>query len=134
MIRQRVDIHGNIFSLRPESELEACSMKPSEIGSLKEIPVRRWLDARREWDNKFASSKRKTQKRVKEIYKAHQDSWQDENPPLTALVCRSNAMKYTEKIERTKSIGMSLWTQMGSLYDKKQIQGTAMTGKKKFIG
>ena len=57
MIRQKVTRNGNILPLEPESELPQCRMDPNEIGVIKEGVIRKWLDARRDWDKKFARAR-----------------------------------------------------------------------------
>jgi hypothetical protein len=63
MIRQRVDRHGIISPLEPESELPGCNLPPSEVGVIKEGPVKKWMNAKQEWDTRYASAKRRVQKR-----------------------------------------------------------------------
>ncbi|KAL8810055.1 MAG: hypothetical protein Q9200_002888 [Gallowayella weberi] len=89
MIRQRVDRHGNIFPLGPPSSLPALQMSPNDIGVIKPGPVRKWMEAKKEWDNKFAKEKRKVQKqRAEEIAKGYQGFGDDEVPPPSALAGR----------------------------------------------
>ena len=120
MIRQRVDRHGNIRPLEPESELAACSMSPSEIGVIKEGPVKKWMAARKQWDTKFASSKRKVQKqRAKEMAKGYHQFGNGEVPPPSALAGRRNLGENLKERKKGKSYGMSLWALWGSKHDEK---------------
>ncbi|KAK2627904.1 hypothetical protein QTJ16_002550 [Diplocarpon rosae] len=121
MIRQRVDRHGNIFSLEPETELPACNLPNSEIGVIKEGPVKKWMAAKREWDTKFASAKRKVQKqRAKEFAKGYYDFGNGEFPPPSALAGRQNGEDMKEE-KKSRSYGMSLWSLWGSKHDEKTM-------------
>ena len=53
MIRERVDVMGNVRPMEPAEEIEALQLKPQEIGIIKEKPVRRWLAGQEEWDRKY---------------------------------------------------------------------------------
>ncbi|CAL3962582.1 unnamed protein product [Diplocarpon coronariae] len=121
MIRQRVDRHGDIFDLEPESELPACNLPTSEIGVIKEGPVKKWMAAKSDWDTKFASAKRKVQKqRVKEYGKGYGEFGNGEVPPPSALAGRRNSENLKEA-KKSRSYGMSLWSLWGSKHDEKTI-------------
>ena len=119
MIRQRVDRHGDIYPLAPLSSLPALQVPANEIGVIKPGPVRKWMDAKKEWDNKFAKEKRKVQRqRIKEMSRGFQGFGDDEAPPPSALAGRRGlGMEKEAKVER--SWGMSLWTLWGSSHDQK---------------
>ena len=121
MIRQRVDRHGNTYPLDPPSSLAALQVPPDEIGVIKPGPVKKWMTAKKEWDTKFASVKRKVQtKRAKEIAKGYQSFGNDEVPPPSALAGRrGTSMPKEKKIKR--SWGMSLWSLWGSSHDEKTV-------------
>ncbi|KAH9894438.1 alpha/beta-hydrolase [Cubamyces lactineus] len=53
MIRERVDVLGNVRPMEPAEEIAALRLKPQEIGIIKEKPVRRWLAGQEEWDRKY---------------------------------------------------------------------------------
>ncbi|KAI0356462.1 alpha/beta-hydrolase [Trametes cingulata] len=53
MIRERVDVLGNVRPMEPPEEIEALRLQPWEIGVIKEAPVRRWLSGQEEWDRKY---------------------------------------------------------------------------------
>jgi hypothetical protein len=119
MIRQRVNRHGIISPLEPEEELAACNIPRGEIGVIKEGPVRKWMTAKKQWDNKFASSKRKVQKqRAKEMAKGYYVFGNGEVPPPSALAGRRIGNEVKEK-KKKKSMGMSLWALWGSKHDEK---------------
>lgn len=120
MIRQRVDRHGNIYPLDPASSLAACNIPPSDIGVIKPGPVRKWMTAKREWDTKFASQKRKVQKqRAKEIAKGYEQFGEGEVPPPSALAGRRLKGSEMREQKNKKSMGMSLWSVWGSKHDEK---------------
>jgi hypothetical protein len=56
MIRERVSTQGIVRPLEPAPELDAFQVPPETIGKLSEISVRRYLDARAEFDKRFAST------------------------------------------------------------------------------
>ncbi|KAL8733819.1 MAG: hypothetical protein Q9181_003420 [Wetmoreana brouardii] len=122
MIRQRVDRYGNIYPLGPPSSLPALQVSASEIGVIKPGPVRKWINAKKDWDNKFAKEKRKVQrKRVEGMAKGYQGFGDDEVPPPSALAGRRGlAIEKEAKIK--KSWGMSLWSLWGSSHDEKTIK------------
>lgn len=122
MIRQRVDRHGNLSQLEPESDLPCCNMSAKDIGVIKEGPVRKWMAAKRQWDTKFASSKRKVQKqRAKEMAEGYQQFGDGEVPPPSALAGRRKLGEDLKEEKKTRSMGMSLWSLWGSKHDEKTI-------------
>ncbi|CAD6503601.1 BgTH12-03261 [Blumeria graminis f. sp. triticale] len=89
MIRERVDHHGKITSLEPESEIAACKLHFSKIGVVNAEMVVKWLTAKLENDKKFATLSKKIQKqRIKEYSESRLSIESKEFPPLTALACR----------------------------------------------
>ena len=122
MIRQRVDRHGKIFDLAPASELPALQLSPSEIGVLKDVPVRRWLRRQEEWNSKFARLKKQLQRqRARELEKGYVGIPRGEKPPPTALAGRrTQNMPRLEEIKR--SWGMSLWSSWGSKHDQHTVE------------
>ncbi|MCJ1403222.1 hypothetical protein MMC11_006445 [Xylographa trunciseda] len=121
MIRQRVDRHGRIYPLDPQSSLPALQMSANEIGVIKPGPVSKWLDAKQVWDKRYANEKRRVQnQRVREMAKGFQDFADDDTPPPSALAGRRGLTMPNEK-KRHKSMGMSLWSLWGSKHDEKTI-------------
>lgn len=122
MIRQRVDRHGNIFPLELPSSLPALQMSANEIGVVKPGPVRKWMNAKKQWDSKFAREKRKVQRqRVEEMAKGYQGFGDDEVPPPSALAGR-RGLGMEKEAKRGKSWGMSLWSLWGSSHDEKTVR------------
>ncbi|KAH6679589.1 hypothetical protein B0J14DRAFT_686739 [Halenospora varia] len=123
MIRQRVDRHGRIYDLEPASQLPGCKLSPSEIGVIKQGPVKKWMAAKREWDTKFASAKRKVQKkRASEIAKGYQQFGSGEVPPPSALAGRRKGGESLVEPKKSRSMGMSLWALWGSKHDETTIE------------
>ncbi|KAG9237038.1 hypothetical protein BJ875DRAFT_370897 [Amylocarpus encephaloides] len=123
MIRQRVDRHGNTYSLEPESELPGCNVSRDDIGVIKQAPMKKWMSAKKEWDTKFASSKRRVQKqRAREFAQGYQQFGGGEVPPPSALAGRRKTGEKMEEPKKTRSMGMSLWALWGSKHDEKALE------------
>lgn len=123
MIRQRVDRHGNISQLEPESDLPGCNMPVSEIGVIKQGPVKKWMGAKKQWDTRYASSKRRVQKqRAKEMAQGYQQFGDGEVPPPSALAGRRKVGEDLKVEKKKRSMGMSLWSLWGSKHDEKAIE------------
>ncbi|KAI5120281.1 hypothetical protein M0805_005338 [Coniferiporia weirii] len=63
MIRERVSIRGELRVLEPESELAACRMPPERVGVVGELTLRRYIEGRSKWDEKFARTIKHISKR-----------------------------------------------------------------------
>ena len=123
MIRQRVDRHGNIFPLGPPSSLPALILPANDIGVIKAGPVTKWLQAKAEWDTKYAREKRKVQKqRAKEMAAGYQGFGDDEAPPPSALAGRRHANMAEKEEKKGRSWGMSLWSLWGSSHDENTME------------
>jgi acetyl esterase/lipase len=124
MIRQRVDRHGIIFPLAPENELPALQMDRNDVGVIKPGPVRKWMAAKAEWDEKFARQKRAVLKRrVKEMARGRSFG-QGENPPPSALAGRGREKdEVGAKVRKgRKGIGMAMWSLWGSKHDESTMK------------
>lgn len=53
MIRERVDIHGQVRSMEPKEDIPSLQLRPSEIGIIKEETLLKWLEGQEEWDRRF---------------------------------------------------------------------------------
>jgi hypothetical protein len=123
MIRERVDRHGNISALEPESELPGCILPTSEIGVIKEGTVKKWMAAKKKWDTKFASTKRKVQKqRAMEFSQGYQTFGDGETPPPTALAGRRRLEGHLAEEKKKRSKALSLWALWGSKHDERAIE------------
>jgi hypothetical protein len=130
MIRQRVDRHGTISPLEPESELPGCTLSPSEIGVVKAGPVKKWMTAKREWDTKYASAKRRVQRqRAREMAQGYQQFGNGEVPPPSALAGRRKTGDDLREKKKERSWGMSLWSLWGSKHDEQTMQREEEAGK-----
>lgn len=118
MIRQRVSRHGTISALDPASDLPACNMRPEEIGVVKEGPVRKWLETRRQWDNRFSSAHAKVQKRRLKAMVEGYDGFDGETPPPSALAGRRKIATEEQEQKKKKSMGLALWSLWGSKHDE----------------
>ncbi|THH31314.1 hypothetical protein EUX98_g2870 [Antrodiella citrinella] len=56
MLRERVDVFGHVRPMEPKDQIEALRVSPSEIGLIKEGPVKHWLAGQEQWDKKFKRS------------------------------------------------------------------------------
>lgn len=62
MIRERVNIHGILRPLEPNSELGAMTMPSDEIGTIKEGPAMRYLTGQYLWDKKYKRARKEVEK------------------------------------------------------------------------
>ena len=126
MIRQRVDRHGNIFPLDPPTSMPALQMSANEVGVIKPGPVEKWLNAKKQWDQKYAREKRKVQKqRAKEMAKGFQGFGNDEVPPPSALAGR-RGLDMPKEEKKRKSWGLSIWSLWGSSHDENTVQSISL--------
>ncbi|KAI1175937.1 hypothetical protein F4777DRAFT_548512 [Nemania sp. FL0916] len=122
MIRQRVNRHGVIRPLEPAEELPSCVLDPNDIGVIKEGPVRKWLDARRQWNSRFGSASAKVhKKRLKEMMAGYQ-GFDGEVPPPSALAARRRVSGSLAVKTKRKSMGLALWSLWGSKHDEMTVQ------------
>lgn len=111
MIRQRVTRHGVIFPLPPASQLPSCTMDRNLVGVVKQGPMKKWLDKKRQWDQRFASSKRKVHKQfVKDLAVGYEGFGAGEFPPPSALAGRRKKEGATKTKKRKKSMGLAMWS------------------------
>ncbi|ETW83742.1 Esterase/Lipase [Heterobasidion irregulare TC 32-1] len=67
MIRERVDLLGHVRPMEPKDEVSALQLRPSEVGVIKEDPVRRWLAGQEKIDRKFKRSAERVVKKRKKL-------------------------------------------------------------------
>lgn len=126
MIRQRVNRHGQIFPLDPPTSIPALKMPVNEVGVIKPGPVGKWLNAKKQWDQKYAGEKRKVQKqRAKEMAKGFQGFGNDEVPPPSALAGR-RGLSMPKEEKKKKSWGMSIWSLWGSSHDENTVEAHSL--------
>ncbi|PWN20151.1 alpha/beta-hydrolase, partial [Microstroma glucosiphilum] len=76
MIRERVDVRGAVRALEPEEELQSIRLfvdHPNLIGSIREGPVRRYLEGQEKWDNRFKKTAKHVEKKRKANEKAAEE-------------------------------------------------------------
>lgn len=123
MIRQRIARNGTILPLPLEEELPGCTMKPSEIGVIKQGPVKKWLETKHQYDNRYASAKAKVHKKlIKEMIAGYKDFGVDENPPPSALAGRIPKDAELPTGKRRKSFGLAIWSLWGSKHDEQTVE------------
>lgn len=122
MIRQRIDRHGTIRQLEPPSELEALTIPASEIGVIKEGPVRKWMGIQEKWAKKYEKEKRAVQKKRIEEFAQGYEEFEGEIPPATALAGRRLKDKDMPKIKIAKGWGLAMWSGWGSKHDQTTIK------------
>ncbi|KAK7408732.1 hypothetical protein QQX98_009089 [Neonectria punicea] len=123
MIRQRVTRHGATFHLGPESELPACCMPTSSVGVVKEGTVKKWLETRKQWDHRYATSKAKVHKKIiKDMVHGYHEFGPDEHPPPSALAGRRRVGSVLVEGKRQKSLGLAMWSLWGSKHDEMTVE------------
>ncbi|OTA92788.1 hypothetical protein M434DRAFT_396216 [Hypoxylon sp. CO27-5] len=121
MIRQRVSRHGVISPLAPPSELPGCTIDRNDVGVVKEVPVRRWLEVRAQFDKRFASVRAKIHKRRLKEMAAGYVGFDGEAPPPAALASRRKVGEDLEEKKKVKSMGLALWSLWGSKHDEATV-------------
>ncbi|KKY18087.1 putative alpha beta hydrolase fold-3 [Diplodia seriata] len=122
MIRQRIDRHGAIRPLEPASELEALRLPASEIGVIKEGPVKKWMGIQGKWAKKYEKEKRAVQKKRIEEFAQGYEEFEGETPPPTALAGRRLKDKDMPKAKIAKGWGLAMWSGWGSKHDQMTIK------------
>ena len=123
MIRQRVDMHGNIYPLESESSLPALQMSPSDVGEAKREPLYRWMTAKQIWDEKYARQRRKVMnRRVEEFLVGIEEMEPGEHPPPCSLAARRGISVREVRRPARGSRAMAFWNRLSSKYDAKKLR------------
>ncbi|KAK0707540.1 Alpha/Beta hydrolase protein [Lasiosphaeris hirsuta] len=123
MIRQRVSLHGAIFSLPPAEELPSCTVERDHIGVIKVGPVRKWLDHKRRWESRFRQSRTRIRKqRLQDMAIGYEIFGEGEVPPPSALAGRRKIGGAELEKKRQRGLGLSLWSLWGSKHDEMTVQ------------
>jgi hypothetical protein len=95
MIRERVDIHGEVRPMEPKGEVTALRVRPEEVGIIKEAPLNKWWSGQKEWDKRYrrkaekvVKQRRCNQTKAKKFMAAARDQGlllEHEMPPLSQL-------------------------------------------------
>lgn len=135
MIRERVDRSGRIYRLAEASDLPALKLGSNQVGVIKPGPVQKWLQAKKTWDDRYSSTRRKVQKeRIRALASGKiQPNEIGENPPPSALAARRTDRGPVSKKPR-KSYGLAMWSGWGSKHDeatlKREEEAVEMDKKK----
>ncbi|KGO73944.1 Cellobiose dehydrogenase, cytochrome [Penicillium italicum] len=122
MIRQRIDKRGHVFPLDPPSSYPVLEIPPAQIGAINPLLIRMWLDAKQEWDIRFAKEKLRVQsRRLKELAHGFQD-FDGECPPPSSLAARRAAPGVLPKRHAKKNYGMMMWSGWGSRHDERRME------------
>ncbi|EXJ91292.1 hypothetical protein A1O1_04402 [Capronia coronata CBS 617.96] len=124
MIRERVDLHGRTHPLADIHDLPALQLGPDEVGVVKPGPVRKWLEARKDWDTKYSSASSKVRKeRIKALATGEIKGFEGgDNPPPSALAARRTDMDILVKKRKRKSFGLAMWSNWGSRHDESTMR------------
>ncbi|KAJ5822407.1 Alpha/beta hydrolase fold-3 [Penicillium robsamsonii] len=122
MIRQRIDKRGHVFQLDPPSSYPVLDLPPAKVGAVNPVLIQMWLDAKKEWDIRFAKEKLRVQtRRMKELAHGFQD-FDGECPPPSSLAARRAAPGVLPKRHAKKNYGMMMWSGWGSRHDERRIE------------
>lgn len=123
MIRERVDRSGRIYRLAEASDLPALKLGSNQVGVIKPGPVQKWLQAKKTWDDRYSSTRRKVQKeRIRALASGKiQPNEIGENPPPSALAARRTDRGPVSKKPR-KSYGLAMWSGWGSKHDEATLK------------
>jgi acetyl esterase/lipase len=129
MIRQRVDKRGHVYPLDPPSSYPVLNIPPSKVGAINPVLIRKWLEAKHEWDDRFSKEKLHVQsRRIKEMAHGFQD-FEGEYPPPSSLAARRSAPGVLPKRHAKKNYGMMMWSGWGSKHDERTIERESKAGK-----
>lgn len=121
MIRQRVDKRGRMYHLDPPSSYPVLEIPPAKVGAVNPELIRKWLEAKHEWDHKFSKEKLRVQsRRIKEMAHGFQD-FDGECPPPSSLAARRAAPGVLPKWHAKKNYGLMLWSGWGSKHDERTM-------------
>ncbi|KAJ5569458.1 uncharacterized protein N7459_008888 [Penicillium hispanicum] len=122
MIRQRVDKRGHTYPLDPPSSYSVLAIPPAKVGAINPELIRKWLEAKHEWDTRFAKEKLRVQtRRIKELAHGFQD-FKGECPPPSSLAARRAAPGVLPQWRAKKNYGMMLWSGWGSKHDERSLE------------
>ncbi|OLL24963.1 AB hydrolase superfamily protein, partial [Neolecta irregularis DAH-3] len=118
IIRERVDINGNIRAMECTSEIPCLNIDKNIIGVVKPGPIRLWLDGKSKWDKKYHSVKSQVQTlRAKSYAQAKKNGFLggmfgDERPPLSSIA----ALQDPEEIRIVGTKNLLMYVHGGAYY------------------
>ncbi|QGA14814.1 hypothetical protein EYB26_002470 [Talaromyces marneffei] len=117
IIRQRVDRHGMVCHLDPPQSLPALQHPREKVGALNPDIVKKWMGAKKAWDEKFAKEKLAVQRRRIKDFEAGYFGFDGELPPACSMASR-RMEKDLNAAKIRKSYGMMMWSLLASKHDK----------------
>lgn len=133
MIRQQVDRHGMVNTLPKATDLPALQVEADLIGMVKEGPIRNWVKAKKDWDTRYASTRRRIHKeRLEAVREGKTRAFgEGESPPPTSLAGRLHDVEgYTRTQKLKKSWGLGMWSSWGWKHDEKRVQSDEKLDKR----
>ncbi|CZR66091.1 related to acetyl-hydrolase [Phialocephala subalpina] len=129
MIRLHVGNYGELYPIKPASDLRACNINNSLIGFPKEEALKIWFEYREKWDVKYRAEKEKRfgtnitkvwKQRVKDTAVGYARLPNEEVPPATALAGRLVIGREVESEKERGKIGKGIF---GGLFGKLYQEG-----------
>jgi hypothetical protein len=122
MIRQRVDRHGMTYPLDPLTSIPALQQPRSKVGAINPVIVKKWLGAKKTWDERFARQKLRVQQRRIKDFEHGYFGFDGETPPACAMASRRLEKDIAPPIKTRKSYAMMLWSMIASKHDKEMVE------------
>ena len=114
MIRERVSTQGIIRPLEPESDLDAFHIPANIIGEFSELAVRRYLDAKSQFDKKYHGTKKYIERRRRHNLKIAVNDIQKNMAQLQGAVSRHSELVKKRGSKKGKGIAEGLEAMSGS--------------------
>ena len=114
MIRERVSTRGIVRPLEPESDLDAFRIPANIIGEFSELAVRRYLDAKSQFDKKYHGTKKYIDRRRRRNLKIARNDIQKNMAQLQGSVSRHPQLLERPGGKKGKSIAEGLEAVSGS--------------------
>jgi len=117
--------------MEPASQIPALNIPPEEICVIHADPTKRWLNAKRIWDAKYAKQKRHVRlARRREYIEAQKRGFLEgglvgESPPPSALAGRPSiqmaiAEDQDEPLKKRKNLAGWMWGRLGGKEDREK--------------
>ncbi|OKL61444.1 hypothetical protein UA08_03271 [Talaromyces atroroseus] len=132
MIRQRVDRHGMVYHLDPPDSLPGLRHPREKVGALNYDIVKKWLGAKKAWDEKFGKEKLAVQRRRIKDFEQGYFGFDGELPPACSLASRRMENDLAPPKPR-KSYGMMMWSLLASKHDKAMVEKEQKDGDLQYV-